>query len=776
MEYLMDGLLGSLIGAIAAVVSLLLANKHSDTTSQRQFTMDLEARRVERELPVVAELVSALGDEIGRDHLDLEWCAQLQRTLIHLNLHARDTTVEAWSTKANIFGEPSGRHLLYLGARMHVLALKVTAEFPSVASPRSFRDSVDPYEQRDPILTAAYMLGATGFDSGDFDEDSWNSVCSHWETNSKFLDGELVRLVQALYRWPSDQENVFDDFVDGARRIATSVLVGADLLVGGSGDLAEGNTRLVIEPKGLGEMLRELGILLGEPHKDQQRLTVERLARRDFWLDEGDFPDFQQALDDAREWFGEEFEKDDLRILLLDAGRPLDQISLHQGPGPSVASHFVHYGNSFEQQGSSRHLLSLSWHWPLDLHPWADTTTISWIYDPASWRDDSGPELSSKDLAARIDAAIGRHWEFLMIVQDLLPDHGNELWVTWDSAPTWQDLQKHYHGAALPQESITLPSINAGSNAVPIPQETQPVVSRNDLSSLLQARIKGQVEATVQVAERLILTRQGLDIRPERPNGVFLFVGPSGVGKTELAREVALHEFGSYDQLIRIDMSELSDRSASTRLIGPHPGYIGSDDPSGWLTTKVIAMPKCVVLLDEIEKAHPGIWNTFLQVFDTGRLTDGRGVTADFRETLIIMTSNLGTTTSAMPLGFGDPTARATVARDRVIGAVKSEMPPEFLNRIDDIIVFDALSSEIIAEIAQAEVDAARVRLAKEGWQLTIDPEVIKWLAESGYDPAYGARHLQRNIERELLTAVAKAGSRDVSARIVDGHLSVAAN
>ncbi len=164
-----------------------------------------------------------------------------------------------------------------------------------------------------------------------------------------------------------------------------------------------------------------------------------------------------------------------------------------------------------------------------------------------------------------------------------------------------------------------------------------------DLAEVLRARVRGQDDAIDTVATRLALTRAGLDLRPQRPNGVFLFAGPTGVGKTELATQIAVAEYGSPDALIRLDMSEYGEYEFGlTRLIGVGQGYVGSSEPDGWLTTRVTRTPRSVVLLDEIEKAHSSVWNTFLQVFDAGRLTDGCGVTASFSETIVIMTSNIG--------------------------------------------------------------------------------------------------------------------------------------
>ncbi len=293
-----------------------------------------------------------------------------------------------------------------------------------------------------------------------------------------------------------------------------------------------------------------------------------------------------------------------------------------------------------------------------------------------------------------------------------------------------------------------------------------------NLSAELAVRIKGQSEAIIKVSERLAITRANLDLRPERPNGVFLFVGPTGVGKTELAREIALHEYGGYDHLIRLDMSEFAQEWAISRLAGPMPGYVGSDEPSEWLTTKVAAKPRSVILLDEIEKAHPRVWNIFLQVFDAGRLTDSRGITADFRDTVVILTSNLGLIESnTSGLGFTSDKAAGARLSGRILQVVKEQMAPELVNRMDELIVFNSLSMEAITEIAHVEMDRALEHLAAAGWSVTIADGVIDHLAQTGYDAAFGARHLQRNIEREFLSILAKSASRKVTVRVQDGVL-----
>jgi ATP-dependent Clp protease ATP-binding subunit ClpA len=298
-------------------------------------------------------------------------------------------------------------------------------------------------------------------------------------------------------------------------------------------------------------------------------------------------------------------------------------------------------------------------------------------------------------------------------------------------------------------------------------------MSARELEEKLSRRIQGQPNAVCAIASRLALTLSRLDLRPQRPDGVFLFVGPTGVGKTELARAISTSLFGGEDRLIRLDMSEYVHDWSVSRLVGPMPGYEGSTEPEHWLTTRVTQMPECVVLLDEIEKAHPVVWNTFLQVFDVGRLTDSRGSTADFSNAVIVMTSNLGATAASGPgLGFGNGDGDdVDYARERITRAVEQAMAPELINRIDELVVFDALSVEAIEHIAETELAQVCERLAESGWVVSYGRAVVKHLVSTGYDPAYGARHLQRNIERLFLGLIAQAESKKVSVRVSKGEL-----
>ncbi|HEX3827031.1 MAG TPA: ATP-dependent chaperone ClpB [Sporichthyaceae bacterium] len=278
------------------------------------------------------------------------------------------------------------------------------------------------------------------------------------------------------------------------------------------------------------------------------------------------------------------------------------------------------------------------------------------------------------------------------------------------------------------------------------------------------ARLIGQVRAVRTVSDAVRRSRAGI-ADPDRPTGSFLFLGPTGVGKTELAKALAEFLFDDEHALVRIDMSEYGEKHSVSRLLGAPPGYVGYDE-GGQLTEAVRRRPYTVVLLDEVEKAHPDVFDVLLQVLDDGRLTDGQGRTVDFRNTIVVLTSNLG---SQFLL---DPSATESFRREAVLGAVRAAFKPEFLNRLDDIVIFDALTPEELARIVGLQVAALARRLSDRRIRLDVTPAATGWLAATGYDPAYGARPLRRLVQTEIGDRLARlllAGEvRDGGAVAVD--------
>jgi ATP-dependent Clp protease ATP-binding subunit ClpC len=287
-----------------------------------------------------------------------------------------------------------------------------------------------------------------------------------------------------------------------------------------------------------------------------------------------------------------------------------------------------------------------------------------------------------------------------------------------------------------------------------------------DLEDDLHQRVVGQDEAVEKVADTIRRARVGLS-EPDRPLGSFLFLGPTGVGKTELVKALSERLFATEDALVRIDMSEYREPHTVARLIGSPPGYVGYGD-GGQLTEPVRRRPYSVVLLDEIEKAHPEVWNVLLQLLDDGRLTDGEGRTVDFTNAVIVMTSNLGAGRAKRALGF---TAAAPAQADgRMLEAAKAAFLPEFLNRIDDIVTFDALGEAEVRTIARQIVDRVGERLkAERRIALEVDDALVARLATEGFDEDFGARPLQRHVRRTLereLTRAILAGTLTDGARV----------
>ncbi|MDQ3511581.1 MAG: ATP-dependent chaperone ClpB [Pseudomonadota bacterium] len=274
------------------------------------------------------------------------------------------------------------------------------------------------------------------------------------------------------------------------------------------------------------------------------------------------------------------------------------------------------------------------------------------------------------------------------------------------------------------------------------------------MESHLHGRVVGQDEAVKVVADAVRRSRAGLS-DPNRPSGSFLFLGPTGVGKTELCKALAEFLFDSTDAMVRIDMSEFMEKHAVSRLVGAPPGYVGYEE-GGYLTEAVRRRPYSVILLDEVEKAHQDVFNILLQVLDDGRLTDGQGRTVDFRNTVIVMTSNLGSQMiqdmfeeSDADRG-GDTSAAYTQMKAAVMGVVQSHFRPEFINRLDDIVVFHPLDKSQIREIARIQLTGLEKRLAERGLKLALSHSALSLLGDIGFDPVYGARPLKRAIQQQL--------------------------
>jgi ATP-dependent Clp protease ATP-binding subunit ClpB len=269
------------------------------------------------------------------------------------------------------------------------------------------------------------------------------------------------------------------------------------------------------------------------------------------------------------------------------------------------------------------------------------------------------------------------------------------------------------------------------------------------MESELGKRLVGQARAVQAVSDAVRRSRAGI-ADPDRPSGSFLFLGPTGVGKTELAKALAEFLFDDERAIVRLDMSEYSERHTVARLVGAPPGYIGYEE-GGQLTEAVRRRPYCVILLDEVEKAHQEVFDILLQVLDDGRLTDGQGRTVDFRNTILVLTSNLGSQFIA------DPALDETAKQDAVMSVVRATFKPEFLNRLDDVILFDALTTEELTEIVDLQVARLARRLADRRLTLTVTPAASEWLAVTGFDPVYGARPLRRLIQSAIGDQLAKA-------------------
>ncbi|UOT05352.1 ATP-dependent Clp protease ATP-binding subunit [Rhodococcus opacus] len=323
------------------------------------------------------------------------------------------------------------------------------------------------------------------------------------------------------------------------------------------------------------------------------------------------------------------------------------------------------------------------------------------------------------------------------------------------------EVQARIEGKAVGTTDVTpevtaeqIAEVVSRATGIPASQMTEEEKERlRRLEDELHRRVIGQDDAVRAIARAVRRSRTGMN-DPDRPVGSFLFLGPTGVGKTELAKALAATLFGDENKMLRLDMSEFGERHTVSRLVGAPPGYVGYGE-AGQLTEQVRRNPYSVILLDEIEKAHPDVFNTLLQVLDDGRLTDGQGRTVDFKNTVLIMTSNLGSdiiSSKSGALGFstGDAEASEKPLRDRVMGRLRESMRPEFLNRIDEIVIFRKLDTEQLHRITDLLLDDSRKRLQSKGIEISFSEDAVDWIAEHGHQPEFGARPLRRSIQRAV--------------------------
>ena len=377
--------------------------------------------------------------------------------------------------------------------------------------------------------------------------------------------------------------------------------------------------------------------------------------------------------------------------------------------------------------------------------------------------------LQQKKLKQKIDFDLTtRHMDDLVSAQKEY-EHNQKQLKQYEEQANDEDRQKV---KVTPEDVATI--ISEWTN-VPVTQISKTESERLlNLEKTLHQRVIGQNEAISSIAKAIRRSRSGL-ADPHRPIGSFMFLGPTGVGKTELAKALAASVFGSEDSMIRIDMSEYMEKFASSRLVGAPPGYVGYEE-GGQLTDKVRENPYSVVLLDEVEKAHPDIFNLLLQVLDDGFLTDSKGRKIDFRNTIIIMTSNLGATDlrDEKEVGFGAATLENEyrAMSQKIHQRLKRTFRPEFLNRIDDILVFHSLSKDELHQIVKLMAQKVIKRVAAQGVNLKITPAAIDTIAKKGYNPEYGARPLRRALQTEVEDRLSEAlllGGLDSASQVTIG-------
>ena len=397
------------------------------------------------------------------------------------------------------------------------------------------------------------------------------------------------------------------------------------------------------------------------------------------------------------------------------------------------------------------------------------------------------PPEDMKAIEARITAIVGEKDEAVK-AQDYeraaaLRDQEREQREALDALRKKWNMNVSGHRSIVTAEDIA--AVVSGWTGVPVTSLSEDESQRLlKMEALLHERVIGQDEAVSAVARAIRRGRVGLK-DPKRPIGSFLFLGPTGVGKTELCKALAEAVFGDENAMIRLDMSEFMEKHTTSKLIGSPPGYVGYDD-GGQLTEKVRRKPYSVILFDEIEKAHSDVFNILLQIMDDGRLTDSQGRHVDFKNTIIVMTSNVGAaniTETRTKLGFSDDateTDHNEEIKNLVMADLKRTFKPEFLNRVDDTIVFQRLNRENISAIARNMLRGVAERMENMQIKLCFDDAVVEFLGEKGYDPAYGARPLRRTIQSMVEDGIAeKMLSGELSAgdsaqlSVEDGKLSI---